>query len=263
MFGSVSSFALGRPKPRRGAYRGASVWSLYADDGPDGLGKTFGVEAGGNLPRPTWSIRPTDDVLAVVAPQGTPELRTLRWGLVPKTAKTLKGPPKINARLESVTSVFDFRYLIERSSHRALQLADGYYEWLKPEHRHAPPQPFHFTVDDGAPFAFAALWTVNDHLAEEPIQSVTLLTCDPGANKIASAIHDRMPVILADAEAQQTWLDPSASTEEALAVCGALPEARLRAQAANPLLNTATAKDDGPRLLSAPSVVSEAQLRLG
>jgi putative SOS response-associated peptidase YedK len=231
--------------------------------GPEQLGKTFGVDPGSQLPKPTWSIRPTDQVLAVTAPDGKPELRTLRWGLVPRSATTLKGSPKINAKLETITSVYDFRYLVADASHRALQIADGYYEWTKPEHRHAPPQPFHFIVDDGTPFAFAALWTTNDQIQAEPIDSITLLTCAPAANRTASAIHNRMPVILADPEAQQTWLDPTASIQEALAACQALPEHRLTAKAANPLLNTAKPQDDGPQLLTAPPPEeTEQQLRL-
>lgn len=220
--------------------------------GPEELGKTFGVPPGDRLPKPSWSIRPTDTVLALVAPNGAPQPRALRWGLVPSASKSLKGPPLINAKLETIDSVYSFRYLVASASHRALQISDGYYEWLKPEHRDGPPQPFHFTVDDGKPFAFAALWTTNDKIEETPIQSVTLLTCDPGANRTASSIHNRMPVILADAEARQTWLDPAATTEEALAVCGALPEHRLTAKAANPLLNKAGPEDDGPHLLAAP-----------
>ena len=50
-----------------------------------------------------------------------------------------------------------------KGSRRALQLADGYFEWLAPERRGSrasrPRQPFFFQVDGGAPFAFASLWT--------------------------------------------------------------------------------------------------------
>ncbi len=65
----------------------------------------------------------------------------------------------INARIETVASKPAFRGLIPKASRRALQLADGYFEWLKPEKRSEPRQPFYFQVDGGIPFAFAALWT--------------------------------------------------------------------------------------------------------
>src|SRR6476659_9395936 len=106
-----------------------------------------------------YNIAPTEDVLAIVAPKGEPEAELMRWGLVPSWATELKGQPlMINARLETVATKPAYRRLIPRGARRALQLADGWYEWLKPEgprSKVGPPQPFHFTVDDGVPFAFA------------------------------------------------------------------------------------------------------------
>ena len=80
-----------------------------------------------------------------------------------------------------------------------------------------------------------------------------LLTCDSASNRVAAAIHDRMPVILADTEAQEAWLDPSLDAEEALALCGTLPEARLSAKPANPALNKPGVAEEGPELLRGPS----------
>ena len=109
-----------------------------------------------------YNIAPTEEVLAIVAPRGQPEARLLRWGLIPPWAKDLKGGAKlINARVETVTEKAPFRALLPKASRRALQIADGYYEWLAPEQprRGEPRQPFHFQLDGGAIFAFAALWT--------------------------------------------------------------------------------------------------------
>ncbi len=61
-----------------------------------------------------------------------------------------------------------------------------------------------------------------------------------------------MPVVLAEREAQQAWLDPRLDAEEALALCGALPEARLSARPANPAVNKVQAVAEGPGLLQAP-----------
>jgi len=200
-----------------------------------------------------FNIAPTEEVLAIVAPKGEREARLLRWGLIPPWAEDLKGQAlMINARMETVASKPAFRALIPKASRRALQLADGYFEWLKPEKRSEPRQPFYFQVDHGVPFAFAALWTPA-RIGEEWIQSVTLLTCDAAPNRVAAAIHDRMPVILADRDAQQAWLDPVLATEEALELCGALPTERLTARAANPAVNKAGDLDaEGPELLVAP-----------
>ena len=101
----------------------------------------------------------------------------MRWGLVPSWATEIKGPLMINARMETVMEKPAYRRLIPRGERRALQLADGYYEWLKPERRGEPRQPFHFQVDGGVPFAFAALWTPAK-VEGEWLHSITLLTCD-------------------------------------------------------------------------------------
>ncbi|MCW2971331.1 MAG: hypothetical protein JWO23_2458 [Solirubrobacterales bacterium] len=199
-----------------------------------------------------FNVAPTEDVLAIVSPKGRSEARVLRWGLVPPWAEDLKGGGRmINARMETVTSSPAYRSLIPKASRRALQLADGYFEWLKPERRGEPRQPFFFQVDGGVPFAFAALWTPAK-VQGEWVQSVSLLTCDASPNRVAAGIHDRMPVILADREAQQAWLDPALGAEEALELCGALPVERLSARPANPAVNKAGEPElEGPALLVA------------
>jgi putative SOS response-associated peptidase YedK len=199
-----------------------------------------------------YNIAPTEEVLAIVAPKGEPEARMLRWGLVPTWAKDLSGAHKlINARMETVGRTPAYRNLIPRGARRALQIADGYFEWLKPERRGEPRQPFHFQLDGGVPFAFAAVWTPAK-IAGEWVASVALLTCDSRPNRTAAAIHDRMPVILADRDAQEAWLDPRLDAEEALALCGAIPERRLQAKPANPAVNKVDGAPEGPELLRAP-----------
>jgi putative SOS response-associated peptidase YedK len=211
-----------------------------------------------NLPFPAegthrYNIAPSERVLAIVAPKGEPEVRLLRWGLILPWAPDKRSAYKmINARMEGVRASPAYRRLIGEGSRRALQVADGYFEWLKPEKRDEPRQPFFFQVDGGVPFAFAALWT-QARLEGEWIASVTLLTCDSAPNRVASAVHGRMPVILADAEVQRAWLDGSLDAEEALALCGPLPSSRLTATPANPALNRPDPDLEGPELLSAPA----------
>jgi putative SOS response-associated peptidase YedK len=220
--------------------------------GPEELNDRFRVPIPFNEGTRRYNVAPTEEVLAIVVPKGEPEARLLRWGLVPHWASDLKsGARMINARMETVASKPAFRSLIPKASRRALQLADGYFEWLKPEHRSQPRQPFFFQLDGGVPFAFAALWTPAK-IEGKWVESVTLLTCDSASNSIAAPIHNRMPVILADADAQRAWLDPALGAEEALALCGPLPSERLSARAANPAVNKAGGPVEGPELLHAP-----------
>lgn len=218
--------------------------------GPEELNEHFGVPMLGSQGTHRFNIAPTEQVLGIVAPEGKPETRMLRWGLVPHWAKDLRiGNRMINARMETVTTSTAYAPLIAKGSRRALQIADGYYEWLKAERPGEPRQPFLFRVDGGAPFAFAALWAPA-RVGGQHVESVTLLTCDSASNRVAAAVHDRMPVILADPGAQRAWLDPGLDAEDALALCGPLPAARLSACPANPAVNKAGV--EGPELLVAP-----------
>jgi putative SOS response-associated peptidase YedK len=221
--------------------------------GVDELNDRLRVPIPGEQGTRRYNIAPTEEVLAIVAPHGELEARLLRWGLIPPGARDLKGAGRlINARAETVASKRPFASLITRACRRALQVADGYFEWLAPERRGQPRQPFHFQVDGGAPFAFAALWTPAK-VGDEWVQSVTMVTCDSTPNRLASAIHHRMPVILADEEARRAWLDPTLAGEELLALCQALPSTRLEARPANPAVNRADPDREGPELLLAPA----------
>ncbi len=217
------------------------------------LNERFKVPFPGDAGTHRYNIAPTEEVLAIVAPKGEPEARLLRWGLVPSWADDVRVAHKmINAKIETVTERAAYRRLIGRGSRRALQIADGYYEWLKPERRGEPRQPFLFRVDGGVPFAFAALWTPAK-IGGEWIESVVLLTCDAAPNPVAAAIHDRMPVVLADPERRRAWLDDRLDADEALALCEPLAPSRLSAAPANPALNKPGVAEEGPDLLRAPS----------
>ena len=219
--------------------------------GPEELNDRFHVPIDTTEGTGRFNVAPTEQVLAIAAPKGEPEAELMRWGLVPSWATEIKGPLMINARIETITTKPAYRRLIGRGQRRALQIADGYYEWLKPEHRSQPRQPFYFQVDGGVPFAFAAIWTPAK-VDGEWLHSISLLTCDSAPNRVAAAIHDRMPVILADEDAQRAWIDPALDAEEALALCGALPPERLTAHPANPAVNNVHTAVEGPELLVAP-----------
>jgi putative SOS response-associated peptidase YedK len=217
------------------------------------LNDRFKVPIPGDAGTRRYNVAPTEEVLAIVSPKSEPEARLLRWGLIPPWAEDLKGAYKmINAKLETVASRPAYRALVPNGARRALQIADGYYEWLKPERRGEPRQPFLFRVDGGIPFAFAALWTPAK-VQGKWVHSVVLLTCDAAPNRVAAAIHERMPVLLADRAAQLAWLDHRLDAEEALALCGALPASRLSAAPANPALNKPGEAEEGPELLRAPA----------
>lgn len=184
-----------------------------------------GFRLRGTYPR-RFNIAPTQDVL-VARNDGGGEIVPMRWGLVPRWATNPAiGQPLINARVEGLTEKPAFRDALH--ARRCVIFADGYFEWTGTKNDR---RPFRFTVDGGAPFAFAGLyehWSRRD----TTLESCAIVTC--GANALGASFHDRMPAILEGA-ALETWLhgDPN----EALAAIAPFDAARMDAVAVTPKMN--------------------------
>lgn len=97
---------------------------------------------------------------------------------------------------------------------RCLVPADGFFEWHTDERK--VKTPFWIRMKDGAPFWFAGLYGPSE--GGKP-DGYSLMTTEP--NDVMQPIHDRMPVILADARALE-WLAP-----------GAIPKDKLREMTAS------------------------------
>ena len=168
----------------------------------------------------------------------------MRGGLVPTYAKALNsGPLMINARTETVTSKRVFARLLERPERRCLVVADGWYEWLRPEKKSEPRVPFHYRVDDGALFAFAGLCDVAK-IDGEWVPSATILTTT--ANAVCAPVHERMPVVLAGPDEEAAWMQGGD-----LELLGPIASERTSAAPANPAVNKAGV--EGAELLVAPA----------
>jgi len=180
-------------------------------------------------------VRPTDPVPAIVVHDGRPEPRMLRWALVPAGAGTVKTTrPWINATVEGLRSKGSHWGVKPDAAHRALILADGFYEWPEPEDAKAKTKlkapPMRFTVDGGRVFCFAGLWVIARHVEGGPVESCTIITCDSSSNRVVAPVHDRMPVILADFDRIKAWLDPAISPAEALSLCEPLAADRMSSE---------------------------------
>jgi putative SOS response-associated peptidase YedK len=204
-----------------------------------------------------FNVCPTEQVAVVTAER---EARGLRWGLVPPWARELgKGLQPINVRAETAATKQPFAKLLADPGHRCLVLADGWYEWLKPERKGGARVPFRYTVDGGAPFAFPGLWD-DRRVGGERIGSVALLTTR--ANPVAAPVHDRMPVILAGPDEEAAWLSGELDAPALTELLVPLGAERTTAAPANPAVNRAGV--EGPELIEPPAdPPASAQLTLG
>ena len=146
-----------------------------------------------NVPA-SWNVCPTDPMLVSVREDEKRVPQQMRWGLVPWWAKDIKvGFSSINARAETVDKTPAFRDAWKKGQ-RCLVITDGFYEWKKPE-----KQPYAIGMADDDLMVMAGLWDEWKSPKGEHIKSCTIITCPP--NKVAGALHDRMPVVLAP----DTW----------------------------------------------------------
>jgi len=203
--------------------------------------------------RRRYNVVPGDSVLAVTTDRdGAPCGELLRWGLVPTWAdKPDTGLKMINARVETVAQRPAFRRAFGR--YRCLIIADGFYEW-----KHVPgagKQAFHITRKDGAPFAFAGLWSTWRRDAECALRSCTILTT--AANRTVASLHDRMPIILA-AEFEAAWLDSGTSPAELRDLLIGLGVGQTAVRPVGTAVNDS--RYDGPECLAPPPPTLQATL---
>ena len=161
-----------------------------------------------------FNVCPTEQVLAVCDAATAARRANCAGGSCRRgRASCARGPSRsTRARRRCSTSACS-RRCSARADRRCLVIADGWYEWLRPERPRGERVPFRYTVDGGAPFAFAGLWDER-RVDGERLASVTVLTT--AANEVCAPVHDRMPCVLDSAEAEAAWLSPDVDAEAAL-----------------------------------------------
>ena len=134
--------------------------------------------------RPRYNVAPGQRSPVVYLRSGKPVLTDALWGVTRSG-----GGLAINARSETAASTALFRNAFVDG--RCLVPADGFLEWRKEGRIN---QPYLFRRTDGNLFVMAGLWQDGCY--------VVLTRDSEGA---VAEIHDRMPVLLEGADAQQ-WL---------------------------------------------------------
>lgn len=181
---------------------------------------------------PRWNIAPSEEVIVLRAEDGAPRAELARWGLLPKWLKAAgssSGRAQINARSETAAEKPFFRDSFAR--HRCLLVADGWYEWRVEAGR---KQPYFFHRLDDRPFTIGGLWSAWSD-AEGPHPTCAILTVAP--NALAARVHDRMPVLVAEAD-RARWLDPRTPRDEVQALCRPWPGDDLAVHPVSPRMNT-------------------------
>jgi putative SOS response-associated peptidase YedK len=164
---------------------------------------------------PRWNIPPQTEVLVLRQRPGVGRVGQLvKWGLVPGWAKDPSIGGKLNnARAEGIAAKPSFRSSFAK--HRCLIPANGIYEWQTlTEGNRVRKQPWYIRPrEDGEFFAMAGLlarWR-----APDGSDLVTTCVITTGPNAVLEPIHDRMPVILDEADFD-AWLDPENKDTAAL-----------------------------------------------
>lgn len=182
---------------------------------------------------PRWNIAPTQEAPVLLSDGRQRRIDAFRWGLIPHWAKdTSLGPRMINARAETVASKAAFRDAWH-GRRRCLVLADGFYEWRKPEGGAGSRIPHWIDMSDSRPFALAGLWE-RWGPPDAPLHSFTVITTD--ANDLVQPIHDRMPVVL-DEKAWTSWIDPGMPPGEAEELLVAYPADAMRTREVSTYVN--------------------------
>ncbi|MEX2627670.1 MAG: SOS response-associated peptidase [Ilumatobacteraceae bacterium] len=187
---------------------------------PEQIAAHFGADVATDALGPNFNVAPTHDVYGVVPDRdGGRRVDAFHWGLVPSWAKDRKvGDRMINARAETLGEKPAFKKLF--ATRRCVIPMDGFYEWMPgspdgPRTKAGKPakRPVFVRRVDGEPLAVAGLWAVwkdPDGAGEDDgdpwLHSATVITT--GANATMAPVHDRMPVILPDADVWDTWLEP-------------------------------------------------------
>lgn len=158
-----------------------------------------------------WNVAPQSMVPVVhESKEGDRVAELMRWGLLPHWAKDPKLGHKLNnARAESVFDRPSFRQAARRR--RCLLPASGFYEWQATP---SGKQPWYISPQGDRTFAMAGLfeaWRPDE--TSEWLLTCCVITTEP--NALMAPIHDRMPVMLDEAD-WATWLSRGVQDPQAV-----------------------------------------------
>ena len=161
-----------------------------------------------------YNVGPSDKVIAITAPGGTPRLEAPRWGFqISFQGESGQQVERevFNTRIEEAFEKPLWRGLIGKS--HALVPVQGFYEWTGPKSNRVPN---YIQRADDKPMLLGCV-TGMRAVGEGRQACVSIVTSGP--NDFMRPIHDRMPVIVEESKVQD-WLNPaSLGAEGVLDLC--------------------------------------------
>lgn len=163
------------------------------------------------VPTHTWPKYPAP---VVVDQEGSPSIQIMRWGVWPFYEKKLTRP-LTNARDDGLLTKSVWKQSVAKR--RCLIPATGYYEPGQ-----GPPGArgeLRFAIRVRPCFFFAGLWDTDPD--DRGTRAFAIVTTSP--NDYAARFHDRMPVVLSDANALD-WLGSTPLPDERVIAMTRPPE---------------------------------------
>ncbi|MCA9831786.1 MAG: SOS response-associated peptidase [Dehalococcoidia bacterium] len=174
----------------------------------DLLAQELGVSPGSLQEyEPRYNIAPTQEHFVLSLENEDREALRARWGLVNSWAKDAKrASNQINARSETVDKTPAYRSAFKKR--RCLVPVDGFFEW---DRSGKVRQPYWIHRPGRALMFFAGLYELWQPEPGNWRRTFTIVTT--AANSVVANIHDRMPVVLDDADADR-WLFPETPLDD-------------------------------------------------
>jgi putative SOS response-associated peptidase YedK len=181
---------------------------------------------------PRFNIAPGQEIIAIINDGNNNRVGHLKWGFIPSFAKDEKiGFSMINAKSETIDEKISYRQSFEKR--RCLILADSFYEWKRVG---KDKTPMRIKKIDGKIFAMAGIWNTYTRPDGIKVHSCAIITTS--ANKLVADIHDRMPVILNQAD-QKVWLNQLSDPITLKALLKPYPETEMEAYQVSSIVNNA------------------------
>ncbi|WP_068769300.1 SOS response-associated peptidase [Termitidicoccus mucosus] len=163
--------------------------------------------------RPRYNVAPTQSMPVICrGSRGNRQIETslMRWGITLRPAGEEKQRLLINARAESAWQKPSFRASLQYR--RCIIPADGFFEWRRVAGTGAKAEgePYFIRRRDDMPMWLAGFF--EEPAGEGGDSAFVIMTTGP--NAVMAAIHDRMPVILAE-DSARAWLGAVADAASA------------------------------------------------